>query len=447
MLPLLALLSTAHGAELFWDGHYRAQAHLYRSLSLSESNPNRIQQIDYLNHWLKLNPVFRAAPNVAVHAQLDTLYLQNFGATGVLDSDQIIGDESLYFSQRMEPDSTDGAYGASNIRVSRVWTEWQSPVGLFKLGRMPLDWGTGMVFNPGDQATQFTGDTVDRFQYSHSFDSIYLMAATELRNEGFISEMDDSVAGNIALYYASERIEGGLYALYDHHSQSSVESSYGELTLDLFGKANSGPLNVEAEFAFIYGSGDLENGFDNIERMTFGGVLDAHLKFGAFGGGLNLGYAHGDDNPDDKEFKTFSFDRNYDISLMLFDQVLPTLAPSVNNTINQGLETSAALTGNAIGNAMYIQPRFDYRLSEQLQFVASGLFARAAVLPEGEENKNYGIEANADVIYQPTSKLRVQTKLGAFFPGNYFGSASDEIFGGGFDAPAYGAEANVIIDF
>ena len=112
MLPLFALLSTANGAELFWDGHYRAQAHLYRSLSLSESNPNRIQQIDYLNHWLKLNPVFRAAPNVAVHAQLDTLYLQNFGATGVLDSDQIIGDESLYFSQRMEPDSIDGARGS-----------------------------------------------------------------------------------------------------------------------------------------------------------------------------------------------------------------------------------------------------------------------------------------------------------------------------------------------
>ena len=70
---------------------------------------------------------------------------------------------------------------------------------------------------------------------------------------------------------------------------------------------------------------------------------------------------------------------------MLFDQVLPTLAPSVNNSINQGLETSAALTGNAIGNAMYIQPRFDYRLSEKLQFVASGLFV-GGCKPE-EENK------------------------------------------------------------
>ena len=41
------------------------------------------------------------------------------GATGVLDSDQVIGDESLLQSTN-EPDSIDGAYGASNNRCSCV---------------------------------------------------------------------------------------------------------------------------------------------------------------------------------------------------------------------------------------------------------------------------------------------------------------------------------------
>ena len=145
-----------------------------------------------------------------------------------------------------------------------------------------------------------------------------------------------------------------------------------------------GALKTELELAVQFGSGDLVGGLDEVKQLAFGGVLDAELGLDDLGVGVNLGYASGDSDLDDKEFKQFTFDRNYDISLMLFDQIMPTLAPTVSSTANQGLEYGAARVGNGIGNALYAQPRVSYKVSDSFTPEVRVLFARTAQLPETE---------------------------------------------------------------
>lgn len=440
MIFILSLLSTSQASDVFWDGHYRSQAHLYKSLSLSTSNTNAIEQIQYVNHWFSLRPSWKINSKVAVHSQLDFLYLQNFGQTSSSFSDPALSAQMLDFPEGVSS-SVD-----NSLQASRIWGEVNSDVGIIRFGRMPVHWGAGMIFNAGNKPTQFIGDSADRLQYSKQFESIFVLAAIETRESSYVSSPDRTNAGTLGLYYATDRISAGLYNVYA--TENTTDTSFGHFTTDLHGKADLGALKIETELAFQYGSGSLKNGLDDVSQKSFGGLIDASLKLDDVTAGFNIGYASGDDNFDDKVFKTFSFDQNYDISLMLFDQVMPILAPTVSNDTNNGLETGAARLGNSISNAIYLQPRVSYRVSDTFVPEFRVLLARAARLPEEEAaNTNYGVELNANLNYEPVENFMLRGQLGYLFLGNYLTNYTDADFGGGFNTNPYGVEINAIVKF
>lgn len=442
MLLLLSFLSNSQANEVFWNGHYRSQAHYYDSLSLSDSNSNALTSLHYANHWFSLRPTWKITSKTAIHTQLDFLYLQSFGAASTYFQDPAFLDQTIGFPEGV----TDSGDLSNTLRASRIWGEVNSDIGIIRFGRMPVHWGAGMIFNAGNQPTQFIGDTADRIQYSKQIDSVFLLGAIEAREEGFISAKDDTVAGTLGVYYATDRIKAGLYNVYA--KQNIDGGSFGHFTTDLHGSADLGSFKVETELAFQYGSGDLNNGLDDITQKAFGGLVDASLQMDELTAGVNIGYASGDDDLSDKEFKTFSFDQNYDISLMLFDQVLPTLMPTVSNEVNNGLETGAARLGNSISNAIYVQPRVAYKVSETFTPEFRLLLARAAkVTEEDGSNNRYGVELNANLNYQPVENFLLRAQLGYLFPGTYLTNYTDPDFGTGFDQNAYGAEINAIIKF
>ncbi len=444
-LLMMLSLSTAEAVEVFWDGHYRTQAHYYKSLSLSSRNDNAIDRLQSVQHWGSVKPSWILTPNVRLHSQLDMLYFQPFGAESFAYQDPAWSNSGLDFADSLRP-TTAGETGLSNLMVSRLYAEVVSDIGIVRFGRMPIHWGSGMIFNAGDLPTQFVGETADRIQYSNQFDSVFLLGAIEVRDEGFSSLADESVAGTLSLYYKDERIQGGLYNVYAN--QRSEDTSFNQFTIDGFLGADMGALKTELELAVQFGSGDLIGGLDEVKQLAFGGILDAELGMDGLGVGLNLGYASGDSDLDDKEFKQFTFDRNYDISLMLFDQIMPTLAPTVSSTANQGLEYGAARVGNGIANALYAQPRVSYKVSDSFTPEVRVLFARTAQLPETEAgNTNYGVEVNANLNYMPLEKFHLRAQMGYLFLGSYLTNYSDEELGGGFDENPYGTELNAIVYF
>ena len=137
--------------------------------------------------------------------------------------------------------------------VSRLYAEVVSDIGTIRFGRMPVHWGSGMIFNAGDLPTQFVGDTADRIQYSNQFDSVFLLGAIEVRDETFSSLADESVAGTLSLFYKDERVQGGLYNVYAN--QRSEDTSFNQFTIDGFLGADMGALKTELDVSI--GSGDL----------------------------------------------------------------------------------------------------------------------------------------------------------------------------------------------
>ena len=444
-LLMMSLFSKAEAVEVFWDGHYRTQAHYYKSLSLSSRNDNAIDRLQSVQHWGSIKPSWVLSPNIRLHSQLDLLYFQPFGTEAFVYQDPAWSNAGLNFADSFRP-TTDGDAGLSNLMVSRLYAEIVSDIGIIRFGRMPIHWGSGMIFNAGDLPTQFVGETADRIQYSNQFDSVFLLGAVEVRDEGFSSLADESVAGTLSLYYKDERVQGGLYNVYAN--QRSEDTKFNQFTIDGFLGADMGALKTELELAVQFGSGDLTGGLDEVKQLAFGGILDAELGMDSLGVGLNVGYASGDSDLDDKEFKQFTFDQNYDISLMLFDQIMPTLAPTVSSSTNQGLEYGAARVGNGIANALYAQPRVSYKVNDAFTPEVRVLFARTAQLPETEAgNTNYGVEVNANLNYMPLEKFKLRAQLGYLFLGTYLTNYSDEELGGGFDENPYGAELNAIVSF
>ena len=51
------------------------------------------------------------------------------------------------------------------VEVKRVWGEYMTPVGQLRFGRMPSQWGLGMVDNAGDGIDSDYQTTVDRIMF------------------------------------------------------------------------------------------------------------------------------------------------------------------------------------------------------------------------------------------------------------------------------------------
>ena len=71
-----------------------------------------------------------------------------------------------------------------SARVKRLWGEWQTPLGLVAVGRMPSHWGLGLVANSGDCLDCDFGDSVDRIMGVTKLFDTYLSFAWDFPAEG-----------------------------------------------------------------------------------------------------------------------------------------------------------------------------------------------------------------------------------------------------------------------
>jgi len=105
------------------------------------------------NMRLRLEPTLNVSDQVRVLAQLDVLDDLVLGSSP--ERDQPFGVAPMSGAQGTTGDA---------IRVKRVWGEVQTPVGLLSFGRMPSQWGLGILAHAGGGLDDDRGDSVDRLQ-------------------------------------------------------------------------------------------------------------------------------------------------------------------------------------------------------------------------------------------------------------------------------------------
>jgi uncharacterized protein (TIGR04551 family) len=148
------------------SGALRMRGDLFDDLSLKRSpdaagfylspppygNADRATQTS-ANLRLRLEPTLNVSDQIRVLAQLDLL-------------DNVVLGTNPEKDQPVQPVPLAGTQAAQSdpVHVKRVWGEVQTPVGLLSFGRMPSQWGLGILANAGAELDDDRGDSVDRLQ-------------------------------------------------------------------------------------------------------------------------------------------------------------------------------------------------------------------------------------------------------------------------------------------
>jgi hypothetical protein len=280
-------------------------------------------------------------------------------------------------------------------------------------------------------------------------ENAFVLAAFDLHHEGFVADgvdtpADDMAAISAAVGFRSET--AGLGLLNNLRYQGS--NDWLAYTGDLWGLAEIGPLRLETEVVATFGAGDLDTGANDVSVMAFGAMLDGAYDAERFVVGIEGGIATGDTDPTDADVSTFSFDRDYNVALLLFEEPLPTLATTVQNDTNEGRTTEAALTADGVSNALYVKPSFTFRPRKDLELTATYVTAGLAAGPAATDGRTgLGHEIDLDVSYRPFPHLRVAGTAGVLIPGRYYSEYADPDLGGGFDRAVFGARVLAIAEF
>jgi uncharacterized protein (TIGR04551 family) len=170
------------------DGYFRVRGQLLNQLDLGRradssgffifpvpiENPDPVgtataarSSLATANMRLRLEPTLNVSELVRVRAQVDVLDNYVLGSTTSVLQD--LGGSPYpipFYGSTRVLERNDPTADRDAILPKRVWGEVQTPVGLLSFGRMPSEWGLGILANAGGGIEDDYGDTVDRIQFA-----------------------------------------------------------------------------------------------------------------------------------------------------------------------------------------------------------------------------------------------------------------------------------------
>ncbi len=146
--------------ELKWatEGYYRTRSVLltnlaaedrYRIAAHPETNEDiiapEIRRTSYMTQRLRITPTVSFEKLAALHFQIDALDDILWGDNNGIASAPL-------FSLNASNQNFLGGPSQGSVRIPRAWLEFQVPVGIMRVGRMPSHWGLGILSNGGGSA-------------------------------------------------------------------------------------------------------------------------------------------------------------------------------------------------------------------------------------------------------------------------------------------------------
>lgn len=422
-LAAIASSAPADAAEFQIEGSYRARARAYDTLSLDRSLTGSEGLAAYAQHRLLLRPKLLVNSRIGIFTDIRALDGVPWGTEAAQWIDPSSGATPLLFSDDVTP-PTDAPL--LNLTLWRAWTEVDTKFGRFSVGRMPLHWGMGMWQNSGGGFNADYGDTVDRVQWEHVFKGFFFRVAVDVNAESLLNETDDVTSFNAALAIRREVVDVGLN-LQLRHAGRPGGNDFTLFSADLAGDLELGPLRAKAEVIAQVGGGDLEDGRNDVQVLAIGAVGDVNLSLQKFEFGVLGGMATGDGNPNDSTLRQFTYDRDFNVGIVMFEQPLPTLAAAATSEDEDGRDTDAALSGPAVSNALFVKPRVRRDIYKGLAAEASLLAARTLEAPASvndEARSSYGMEIMGSVLYEGLDHIELSGTAGVFLPGSFYQNAS-----------------------
>lgn len=465
---LVVLPLPASAIDFSVHGYYRNRVVGNDDLDLQKSNSNipypndRFGFISYNQMRLRLEPNLKLGDNLALHATFDILDNVLFGSQETRQLNiiaPVVGEQVLppgAGSFYMTGPNTVGENGAINVR--RIWADILTPIGLFRIGRQPSQWGLGIFQNDGDGLQDDFGDTADRILYLIQYDipGTGAMSGGLLWDIAYEAQFDPRITGLATAPTANSRDTQQYAAFVMFDNPSATVGVFGGLRrrngpdgattmtvtdalgnevaagidgdtmlyfADLYARYSWGNYKFQLEGLYI--GGDVSTGlaldaipFQGLgagegiiqlppkqDMQVFMAAFEAEAEY-KFGGSwkVQAGYAPGDSTPLSQKITQLGFRPDYQIALLLFHMPLGT-SPSLYGQKAGGtggteyLAGGKSLTGNYVNNALYFtagyKHRFTFKNSPWVDWFRVGGKVITAWAPKKNTNINF-----ADLIPQ-----------------------------------------------
>lgn len=337
----------------------------------------------------------------------------------------------------------------SPLELRQLYGEYKGKTWVARAGQQAANWGLGLLANsgakdpaPGEAFGDLRfGDLVYRlalagrplFGLGGAWRALEPIAAVDMVVRDDTADFwagDRALQGVLALRFAVDADHQlGVYAVSRRQRPAVPLNGGGEtdaLVFDLAGrwqwKGDSSLINAGFEVASIQGS-TTQARSDTASRhqlRQLGAAAKVSAQWLSLTGFLDFGYASGDHNPFDDKIEAFRFDPDYNVGLLLFEEVLGwqtarTGARASDLTLVgvppegvQLLPTRGAVTG-----AWYLFPRVRYGATGWLDLYGGPLFAfSTAKLVDPFNTRVAGGEVLNALGGRPGSYLGTELDLG-----------------------------------
>ena len=476
---LILLSQNALALELDWSGQFWSEYNFIHNYSMDSSDqgqsadPSRMGTDGYyVPGGGEANATFqslflRLRPKAIVN---DNVYLKSEWWLG----DPIFGmfgNSVPYQTEQRQSYSLQSR--GSPITAQRFWGEFITDLGTFQAGRVPLNWGLGIVWNSGDTLWSRYMSTGDAIRWiakfgAFSFIPSFIVSSTGntiggscvANNSGVCqtgigtggvtdyslilkydnSEEDLETGVNIIkrLAGANQDPRGGLITSVSASSSSPTTGEMNYLTYDFFAKKKINHFTFSGEVPVITGS------IAGLQYHSYAIAGEAEWKKSEnWELSLKLGHASGQNDtggPGIDAYRAFYFHPNYKIAMILFNYQLANFAgPQTQNNPNIPAQNLQSPYASSISDAQYIALSSVIRPTDKWSFKPSLIYARApqtaisgqyfynawtqsqssepAVKNQGS---SLGWEFDLSITFQWDDAFQFVLDQGFFFPGNFY---------------------------
>lgn len=300
------------------------------------------------------------------------------------------GEPTEVGTYRVDPDlKRNEQFHPFPVSLRTLYLEWRPFFGLFRVGQQASDWGLGVVAQSGARDARLFGDALRGSLSERALFATSPFQAIGARPQSLLGRLTFVVAGDLVfadetatlldedfevgdeayqlvlsavvrprtyenaaetITVARHDVSGGFYGV--RRTQTYAEGD----TLDVWvldgalashhAFKGGASLRFGLEGAYLTGETnriETEASQDGLDVAAWGMALEADAGFRA--GGLPFhvamlgGLASGDRDPDDGETNRFTFHGDYDVGLILFDQVVPALQRRATERIEDPLRS------------------------------------------------------------------------------------------------------------
>lgn len=379
------------GVVVRLGGEYRLRLNVMSDVPLrplprtDAAATGRLGQNLWGEQWLRLRSDVSVTPNLRIIGQMDVLHGVAFG-----DLAQGVSPEARIREE----------YGYPGARLRFLYVDWETPIGLLRVGQMGFSWGLGMVANDGDTPTVF-GD----YLYGDLVRRVMLATRPLGRNVPFVIaaggdwvvrdqiadyERRDEMAfqGIIASYYGEGENRVGAYGVY-RWQENPLNDTLAAVFVDVFARwgfrdRHGARYYAAVEAAYAGGSTTYARTTERPEQSIQ--QLMAVLQLGRLSPKIDVvlegGYASGDSNSEDAIQGRATIDPDHRVGLILFPEVMASQSarsaylaqdPTIGARPPRGSELLP--TNGGVSGAAYLFPYAIFRPKPWIELRLGGVFA------------------------------------------------------------------------